>query len=63
LVTLCCEHGETEAETNNPNDGEVLVYACAYHESREHCGCAERLFARLGAHLCSGSIPLARQWR
>jgi hypothetical protein len=39
--TLDCPHGVTEAETSNPDDGEVLAYAAAYHTSREGCQCAE----------------------
>jgi hypothetical protein len=44
LFTLQCPHGETEAWATNPDDSMVLAYACAYHTSREGCGCAEELF-------------------
>jgi hypothetical protein len=47
LCTLHCPHGVTEAETTNPDDGEVLAYAAAYHTTREGCLCAEQLFERL----------------
>jgi hypothetical protein len=47
MFVLDCPHGETEAWATNPDDGMVLAYARAYHESREACGCAEELFGRL----------------
>jgi hypothetical protein len=47
LFTLNFPQGQTTARKNKDDDLETLAYAVAYHESREGCGCGDRLFARL----------------